>query len=295
MLCISQLLNAQSIGIGITTPNVVWSRSMNNLNNTTMTHNFKLQLLLITLLAPLFLLAQNVGINVNNPQYPLTISSSNPSAGVIGLDNGASILAKTFGGGYETVFVPRSSSNSTFLKYGEGGLYIEPTGASGNKIFSMINNGNVGIGTTNPDEKLVVQTGTNAYGMMHTSGTVTLGSYVGDTGGWLGTKTNHPLFFFTNNGSARMTIGTNGGIGIGTTNPQNHLDVSGYTRLSSSPSNSDGNVGIGTLPFINTKLLIHSNQVFGLFITGSSPINGNMLNVEGTSVTDVAYISRYSY
>ncbi len=253
----------------------------------------KLNLMASLLICGQQIIAQNVGINVTNPAYPLTISSTNPSAGVIGLDNEASILAKTFGGGYEKVFIPRTSNNSTFLKYGVGGLFIEPIGATGNKILSMLNNGNVGIGTTNPADKLMVLTGTNAYGITHTSGTVTLGTYVGDTGGWLGTKTNHPLFFFTNDGSARMTITQGGVVGIGTTSPQPDysLDVSGYTKLTNSPSNSNGNVGIGDVATSDVKVRINSNQFYGLAISGSSSTNGAMIHVEGTSVTDVARIA----
>ena len=46
-------------------------------------------------------------------------------------------------------------------------------------------------------------------------------------GGWLGTKSNHNLNLFTNNGSAQVTLLTNGNLGIGTTAPAQRLSVTG--------------------------------------------------------------------
>jgi hypothetical protein len=85
----------------------------------------------------------------------------------------------------------------------------------GNSVITEVN-GNVGIGTSSPLSKLTVQVG--GYGLTHTSGAVTLGTFVTTAAGgagWFGTKSNHPLNFFTNDGLARMTIDTNGNVGIG--------------------------------------------------------------------------------
>jgi hypothetical protein len=86
---------------------------------------------------------------------------------------------------------------------------------------------NVGIGTNAPSERLTVKTATTKYGVIHTDGTITVGTFVGGStgGGWFGTKSNHSLSFFVNDGSASMTIDTGGAVRINT------LGVAGLTSL----------------------------------------------------------------
>lgn len=90
--------------------------------------------------------------------------------------------------------------------------------------------GNVGIGTSVVPDKLTVDAGTGEYGITQTDGTITVGSWVGNGGGYYGTKTNHPLRFFTNNAATQMTILVNGNVGIGTANPTYKLSVKGNIR-----------------------------------------------------------------
>lgn len=107
----------------------------------------------------------------------------------------------------------------------EGTNFWDTSLSSSNDIYA-INTGRIGIGTPNPADKLTVQTATNTYGLSHTDGTATVSTYVGGAAGWLGTKSAHPLYFFTGGSSSRMTLSTAGNVGIGTTTPNAPLQFS---------------------------------------------------------------------
>jgi hypothetical protein len=78
-------------------------------------------------------------------------------------------------------------------------------------------NGNLGVGTSNPTDKLTVLTGTSNYGISHTNGTSTISTYIDNTAGWIGTKSNHPLFFYTNGGAVQMALNQSGNLQLGGT------------------------------------------------------------------------------
>jgi trimeric autotransporter adhesin len=138
------------------------------------------------------------------------------------------------------------------------GYNIDAPSATGNNLMSIgnlifatsvdgigttLSTGNVGVGTNSPVEKLTVQTATSNYGLIHTDGTISIGTFVGgtQTDGYFGTKSNHDLHLFTNDGGPRLTVGTNGSIGINNTAPSASykLDVQGDVRLSPASSSAD--------------------------------------------------------
>lgn len=134
-----------------------------------------------------------------------------------------------------------------FLSYDGGNLVWSDPGEAAGDIWSTSNNnayygaGNVGIGTSAPETKLSVFT--TGYGIEQTDGTRRLSTYLSGTGGWFGTRTEHPLNFFVNSGQSSLTIAANGNIGIGTVAPTAgiRLDVVGGTLLR--PGN--GNIQFG--------------------------------------------------
>ena len=164
-----------------------------------------------------------------------------------------------------------------------GGVLISDSYAYANPTKNnLVVKGSVGIGTPTPGAKLTVQTPAgsvfSAYGIEHTDGTVRLTTYIDGSSGQFGTRSNHPLSFFVNDGLPLLTIDGNGtsmvsGLGtftVGTPNGEsggtikrngNRADFrfNGSTaKLVAGPGNGPppstyglavdtaGNVGIGT-------------------------------------------------
>ncbi|MFI5135497.1 MAG: hypothetical protein ACHQD9_06565, partial [Chitinophagales bacterium] len=159
----------------------------------------------------------NVGIGTDNPTTKLNVLTGDATWGIT--HSNGSVSVGTYVGSSGGWLATQSNSPLYFCT----GLL----NANGSAQMTLLLNGNVGIGTINPSTKLTVQTADGSYGIIHTNGTVSVGTYVGNNGGWFGTESNHPLYFFTNNGNAMMTVATNGNVGIGTINPTYKLSVNG--------------------------------------------------------------------
>ncbi len=89
---------------------------------------------------------------------------------------------------------------------------------------------NVGIGTITPLEKLSIFTN-YGYGISHEANSIKLSSYIDAGGAYIGTISNHPFHLFTNNGTAQVSLGTNGFLGLGNSLPQYRLDAAGRIRI----------------------------------------------------------------
>jgi hypothetical protein len=101
------------------------------------------------------------------------------------------------------------------------------TGNSANPQVTLTTGGSLGIGTTSPTAPVHLDAAASGYGFLHQYGLISIGTYIDNTAGWFGTQSHNPLYFFTNNGGARMTIGTDGTVGIGTVSPVSLLQVRG--------------------------------------------------------------------
>lgn len=263
--------------------------------------------------------SQNVGIGINTPLAPLHIKKNLEALRIEGTTpyisfyNNAGTIPKAF---------MQNTGDNLFLGTSTGNTSgITQVYTNGAAIMTMLPTGYIGIGTSAPANKLTVQTLTNDFGLTHTDGTITVGSWIGNfggtTGGWFGTKNNYPLHFFTNNGGAQMTILPNGNIGIGTIASQNKLQIgnsipgfSGYdftigngtqaigffqgsdisywtssTNISFIPKSGTGNLGINTYSPAN-KLQIGS--------VGGTGFNGNDLAIGNGSQAMVIYQSAAS-
>lgn len=104
-------------------------------------------------------------------------------------------------------------------------------------------NGNIGIGTTTPENSESWEQVLDVRGIAHAKSIVTTtnvhtgvwshnsGFYGAPAGGIIGTKSNHPLSLITN-GAFKVIISNIGNVGIGTTTPSQKLHVIGNAIVS---------------------------------------------------------------
>ncbi len=145
----------------------------------------------------------NIGIGTTNPSEALTVKTASGVAGITHTDGTVALktIVNSAGG-----FVGTTTGHPFYLV------------SSGSTKVTVLPTGNVGIGDTNPAEKLTILTNTGATGLLHTDGTVNLKTIVNSSGGFFGTTTDHP-FYLMASGSTKLTLLQNGNVGILNTTP----------------------------------------------------------------------------
>jgi hypothetical protein len=124
------------------------------------------------------------------------------------------------------------------------------SGGMCNNRFTLMDNGNVGIGTTNPSNsqgwnKVLDVAGSGHAKILATSDNATFrtGLYSHSSwhggGGFVGTESNHTLFLMAGY-DPKMTVLTNGNVGIGTNAPDAKLDVNGSIQTGGGANNFYG-------------------------------------------------------
>ncbi len=160
-----------------------------------------------------------VGLGTSIPSVELHIVDGDTPTVRLDQDGSGGWTAQVWDvAGNETNFFVRDVTNGSKLPF-----RIQPGAPSSTLTFKS--DGKVGIGTWSPEFPLELETtGVNAIFQVERTDGVKFKLAATATQGQVGTRTNHKLNFTVNN-SAKMTIGTDGYVGIGDTTPDYPLDV----------------------------------------------------------------------
>ena len=215
-----------------------------------------------------------VGIGTSTPTAKLDIVGSTRVQGqLLGTDGSAGAPALSFNADGDTGIF-KAAANNLALSTG------------GSERMRISDQGNIGIGDTNPDAsgvKLTVKGADNSYKAFFgdTDGTVKVGIYTATNAskGSIGTQTNHKLGLIAGDAD-RVTILTSGNVGIGTDNPTELLHVNGNTRVHGGLTMSaDGE----QIRFVNSNMYLrkdtelHFNSSTGFKFTGGNvTFSGNV-------------------
>lgn len=222
----------------------------------------------------------NVGIGISTPLAKLSVN------GNLGL----------YDSGVEYGFLSKNSTNGA-LRLNAGlsfnafstpkniGLQVNSMGGLGSTLVA----GNVGVGTDEPEDKLTTYTASNKYGLLHSNGTIKLGSYIGGGAGWLGTKSNHPLIIHTNNGANQHYFRENGRVGLGIEFPEQKLHVNGSIKTEAGIySNQSGLFNLVPLGIIKLGFGIDNFGTYTLIPWVENEI-GNVFDTQ----SPIQYFSEY--
>ncbi|SRR5579875_481163 len=175
----------------------------------------------------------NVGIGTTNPSYTLHVIGSSSSPGTFGNIGTLGIGNPSAGPG---IILGYQNGYSWMQSYGAVPLQINPLG---NNVILNSGAGNVGIGTTNPSYTLHVIGSSSSPGTFGNIGTLGIGNPSAGPGIILGYQNGYswmqsygavPLQINPLGNNVILNSGA-GKVGIGTTVPQQALDVAGNVRL----------------------------------------------------------------
>ena len=258
----------------------------------------------------------------NNSTLIATTAYADAAAAAVPIGNYLPLTGGTVSGTAGTgaaLVTIENTSGSTATSYGllvkgggnsSSGKTFEVQDSSGSSDFIIKGNGNVGIGTTDPDRQLELEAGTGAFLRLSSSvGNETAGNNIGkiefytnDTdgprvGGFIQTlaaetfgRKNTMIFGVTSSNNATATealrIDENANVGIGTADPSQKLHVVGVIKTSQTSAASENTLiynqsaakwGSSTHPGIiesagNNSFLIGSSQNIPLHLVRSGAI-----------------------
>ncbi len=192
----------------------------------------------------------NVGIGTTTPKGKLNVNGETYIDGWLRVTGKRGLLFQDYGGGF------RMADNTWIRTYGGKSFYhdsgtmrtdgVFQVGSGGNRLLVKAD-GNVGIGTTNPNTQLHVKTSDHDVMTLESTGAdvgLTFKNSVSPNGANIRYDSGTNGIEFRANGigssDTKMFISDSGNVGIGTTSPQERLHVKSGT------ASIEGNIGIPT-------------------------------------------------
>ena len=230
-------------------------------------------------------------LSLTMPYGPSAASCSNAGARV-GVVMRGSLTDPIAGDGQKTAAIYGVSEDVLGYSRKMGmALYTSSFDANAAERVRIDADGNVGIGTTDPSQKLHVYNGRIA---------VTDGYNIGDTDANTGMFVSNDYFYVQTAGTTRMTVASNGKVGIGTASPVNKLNVCGDIGLQTSQCIGSGSIfGVtGAASWAALELYNASNgftslnnQNYGIYLcTNSNPrLTIKQDGTVGIGTTDPGY------
>ena len=229
-----------------------------------------------------------IGIGTSSPSSVLHVANATP---VITLQdsNGATTAATPYleykdSAGTRLGYVGYGSGSTSILgivnsQSADIGFYTADT-----QRMTITSGGNVGIGTSSPENISGWTKVLDVYGAGNSKSIVTTsvirgGMYAHNSGFFsapagmiMGANSNHPLSFITN-GASRMTINTSGNVGIGTSTPADALSVVGLISSTQGISYMDPGAVSATIgSYTSTSIPLtfsHPSQTWNIGIANS--------------------------
>jgi len=188
-------------------------------------------------------------------------------------------------------------------------LYIKGTGTADlvnifdntTEVFTILDGGNVGIGTTSPSQKLHISSGTASGALQvqsngsnnYFAAVQSTGDFVnGSSAGSLVIRSQGGIHFTGNDGaSVQATLTSGGNLGIGTTSPITKLDVNGDIRATTHMYVGDS---IFHIADTNTRIRFPADDTFTIETAGSERMRidsaGDVLIGTTSAVTDTKVV-----